>query len=116
MNFKPRYLFYPFQWIWRFFFFLNAAITFLLFYPLFYFFLSNDKYFPAVFRLKKVWGHLMIFIPGIFYSVERKTKLDKNQAYVFCPNHTSYLDIILIYLVVPVYFHTMGKAELRKVP
>ena len=37
-------------------------------------------------------------------------------AYVFCPNHTSYLDIMLIYIAIPVYFHTMGKAELRRVP
>lgn len=35
---------------------------------------------------------------------------------MFCPNHTSYLDIILIYLAIPCYFHTMGKAELLKVP
>lgn len=53
---------------------------------------------------------------GIFYKIERRGKIDENQAYVFCPNHTSYLDIMLIYIAIPVYFHTMGKAELRKVP
>ena len=52
----------------------------------------------------------------LFYKIERQTTLDKNQAYVFCPNHTSYLDIILIYIAIPIYFHTMGKAELLKVP
>ncbi len=52
----------------------------------------------------------------VFYSVERQSVLDNKQAYVFCPNHTSYLDIFLIYMILPVYFHTMGKAELLKVP
>lgn len=52
----------------------------------------------------------------IFYTIKRTNKLDKNQAYVFCPNHTSLLDILLIYIAIPNYFHTMGKAELLKVP
>lgn len=52
----------------------------------------------------------------LFYQIERKSTLLNKQAYVFCPNHTSYLDILLIYISIPVYFHTMGKAELLKVP
>ena len=52
----------------------------------------------------------------LFYRIENRSKLDKKKAYVFCPNHTSYLDILLIYIAIPVYFHTMGKAELLKVP
>ncbi len=52
----------------------------------------------------------------IFYKIHHKSVLDTKQAYVFCPNHTSYLDIMLIYIASPVYFHTMGKAELLKVP
>jgi len=109
-------IFYPLQWLWRLFFFVNAILTYFLFFPFFIIFLTSQKLFPAVFRLKKIWGHFMVLIPGLFYSVERKSKIDSGRAYVFCPNHTSYLDIILTYLAIPVYFHSMGKAELRKVP
>jgi 1-acyl-sn-glycerol-3-phosphate acyltransferase len=66
--------------------------------------------------MKKVWGHFLLWPVLLFYRIERKSVLDKKQAYVFCPNHTSYLDIMLIYIAIPVYFHTMGKAELLKVP
>jgi len=52
----------------------------------------------------------------IFYKVQKKSKIDPKKAYVFCPNHTSYLDIMLIYIAIPNYFHTIGKAELRRVP
>jgi 1-acyl-sn-glycerol-3-phosphate acyltransferase len=69
-----------------------------------------------VFKLKKVWGRAMLWPVLLFFKVEKHSKLRKNQAYIICPNHTSYLDIIIIYLVIPVYFHTMGKAELLKVP
>lgn len=58
----------------------------------------------------------MLIPLGLFYSIEKKSKLNPKQAYIFCPNHTSYLDIMLIYISIPIYFHTMGKAELRKVP
>ena len=69
-----------------------------------------------MFKTKKVWGHFLLWPVLLFYKIERKAELNKNQAYVFCPNHTSYLDIMLIYIAIPVYFHTMGKAELLKVP
>jgi 1-acyl-sn-glycerol-3-phosphate acyltransferase len=111
-----KYLLYPFQWIWRILFSLNAIITFFIFFPFFFVLLSSRKWFPQVVKLKKVWGTFMTAPLGLFYSVQRRSKLDKSRAYVFCPNHTSYLDILLIYMTIPNYFHTMGKAELRKVP
>ncbi len=111
-----RYLLFPFQWLWRCFFFTNAVITFFLFYPVFLVLLSREKWFPKVFRLKKVWAHFILYPAGIFYTIDYKKKLNRNHSYVICPNHTSYLDIMLIYISMPVYFHSMGKIELRKVP
>lgn len=69
-----------------------------------------------MFRLKKVWARLIIWPVGVFYTVDCRFRFDQQQAYVICPNHTSYLDIMLIYLAIPNYFHTMGKAELKKIP
>src|SRR3569832_1177118 len=111
-----KYILFPFQWIWRLLFYINAVVTFFLFFPFFFVLLSSRKWFPIVFRLKKVWAHFILFPVLVFYSVKRKSKLDKNRSYVFCPNHTSYLDIMLIYITIPNYFHTVGKAELKKVP
>lgn len=106
----------PFRWIWRSLYFLNAVLTFFIFFPFFFVLLLREKWFPYVFRLKKLWAHSILWPVFIFYKIERKGHLEKGQAYVFCPNHTSYLDIMLIYISIPFYFHTMGKAELRKVP
>jgi len=69
-----------------------------------------------VFRLKRIWGCSILIGSGIPYTIKHEKKLDKNRAYIFCPNHFSYLDIVLIYVAIPIYFHTMGKAELKKVP
>ncbi|REJ80837.1 MAG: 1-acyl-sn-glycerol-3-phosphate acyltransferase [Bacteroidetes bacterium] len=111
-----KYLLFPLAWLWRSFFFINAVITFFLFFPFFAVLLMKKKWFPLVFRLKKIWAHFILFPTFIFYRIESQFVPKKGQAYVFCPNHTSYLDIMLIYISIPNYFHTIGKAELRKVP
>ncbi|MEO8211535.1 MAG: hypothetical protein ABI840_13325, partial [bacterium] len=97
-------MFFPLQWIWRSWYFINAVLTFFLFFPFFFFFLKNETRFPLVFKTYKVWGHFLLFPVLLFYKIERRSKLDENQAYVFCPNHTSYIDIMLIYIAIPNYF------------
>jgi 1-acyl-sn-glycerol-3-phosphate acyltransferase len=105
-----------FRKIWKGLFFTNALLTMVLLYPAFYILLSKNKWFPLAMRLKRFWAHLLLFDVGIFYSVEQVVPLDPKQSYVFCPNHSSYLDIILSYIAIPNYFHFIGKAELKHVP
>jgi 1-acyl-sn-glycerol-3-phosphate acyltransferase len=104
------------QKTWRFLFFVNGVITFFVFFPFFYIFLSREKWFEYVFRLKKMWGWCLIYFVGIRHRIIRQADFDPRRTYVICGNHASYLDIILMYLVVPGYFHFMGKAELQRVP
>jgi 1-acyl-sn-glycerol-3-phosphate acyltransferase len=66
--------------------------------------------------LKKIWAHWIIYSTGIRYKIEYEVPLDKHQAYVICPNHSSYLDIVFTNISFPNYFHFMGKAELLNVP
>lgn len=108
-----KYITLPFQLVWRTIFFLNACVTFGILYPLFVLFLSKKKWYPLAFRLKKVWARLMLHPVGLFFTIERRGDYS-NGPYVYAPNHTSYLDIILSYLIMPTYFHYMGKVELSK--
>ncbi len=110
------YILFPFLWVWRSLFFINAVLTFFLLFPAFYVMLQREKWFPGVFWLKKIWARLIVWPVGIFYTIENHCPFEKGKAYVICPNHTSYLDIMFIYICIPHYFHTMGKAELMKVP
>jgi 1-acyl-sn-glycerol-3-phosphate acyltransferase len=101
---------------WRFFFFFNAVFSFLILFPLFWFFLRNENTFDKVFQLKRWWSKLLVGIPGIRSKVLRQCQTPWPEPCVICPNHGSYLDIIMTYRVIPHYFHFMGKAELRKIP
>ena len=67
------------------------------------------------FRLKKLWAKYLIHAVGIRYNVVKKGSLPP-PPYIICPNHTSYLDILLTYCVFPDYFVFMGKQELSRVP
>lgn len=86
-------------------------------YPLFFVFLSKREWFPKAFQLKKFWARWILHIPGIFIKVKYETATDKlPHPAVYCANHSSYLDIVMSYLVIPHYYVFMGKQELDKAP
>ncbi len=102
--------------LWRALFFLNGSVTFIVLFPFFYVLLLRENWFPLVFRLKKVWARLIIFNVGIRYKIINESGTPIPNPCVICPNHTSFLDIVMTYIVMPHYYHFMGKAELKKVP
>lgn len=104
------------RFLWRCLFFLNGFLTFIPLFPVFYFFLRKESGFRKAFLLKRFWAKLIVGNVGLRCRVLRTPELDPKQPYILCPNHTSYLDIVLMYRVFSHYFHFMGKAELRKVP
>lgn len=102
--------------IWCGWFFLTGFLFFLPLYPIFLILLSKESLFPYAFRLNKIWGHWIIFTTGIRYKITFEEELEQGKSYVICPNHSSYLDIVLTNIAFPNYFHFMGKAELKNVP
>ena len=102
--------------LWRVLFFLNGIVTFIFFFPFFSILLTREEWFPKVFWLKRVWAKMLIYDVGIRCKIVHSPIMDTSKPFIICPNHTSFLDIILTYIVFPRYFHFMGKAELKKVP
>lgn len=65
--------------------------------------------------LNRWWAYLlfnMIFLP---YNVETRSKLDKKKQYIFCPNHTSYLDIATLGFN-PINAVFVGKNDMERIP
>ena len=68
-------------------------------------------------HLRIWWGKLSLWLCLYFYKVEWETEIDKKRNYVIVFNHTSHLDILLLFAVLkPMYIRFMAKAELAKVP
>ena len=102
--------------LWRIYFFTQCLLAFLAFFPFFLVLMTRKQWFPYSFKLQRLWVKYVFFVSGISYDVKMEVPLDPNRAYIFCPNHTSYLDILVCFVTIPMYFHGMAKAELKKVP
>lgn len=108
----------PIRWLRRLHTFYGAivfGILFLLFFlPLFIPILFPKK-FRLVGKLNRWWARLLFILIGIPFRVQYREPLNPAKQYIFCPNHTSYLDIPTLGL----NHHDavfVGKNELAKVP
>jgi len=102
--------------LWKIYVFLWFTLLLLLFYPFYLIFLLNKKHFNKGFNLLLVHTGVLMYLCGIIMRVENKHHIKKGQAYVITPNHSSYLDIIILYQTFTQYFVFMGKKELANVP
>ncbi|NME70105.1 lysophospholipid acyltransferase family protein [Flammeovirga aprica] len=94
------------------------ALGLILLYPFFAIIIwsSNDKLLKATYYFNRLWAvftYIMIFVP---VKRIRKSKLDNSAAYVFVSNHTSFLDIPAIQLIVNQFVIFLGKRSLATAP
>ena len=101
---------------WKLYVFVWFTLLLLILYPLYLLFVLNEKHFHKGFSLLRFHTGLLMYLSGIFISVKNKHYIKKGQAYVITPNHSSFLDIIILYQTFPQYFVFMGKKSLAKVP
>ena len=59
---------------------------------------------------------MFMIMSGVFWRVEFEEKLDPKRKYIFCPNHSSTLDIPLVTAAIPLPLLFMGKKELVSIP
>lgn len=88
----------------------------MLFYPLFYFFLIVNPKEKVAHNLRKLWGRYLFFFSGIRTSTNIDTPLEDHNVYILVPNHSSYLDIPAVTVLLPHHFIFMAKNELAKIP
>lgn len=89
--------------------------TLLLMYPFFWVLLLRKSWYPAAFKLKRLWS--MLFKVLLFCPVRAKFKSKlPPPPYIIVSNHSSYLDTVFMYSIFPDYFLFIGKGELLKWP
>jgi 1-acyl-sn-glycerol-3-phosphate acyltransferase len=104
------------QLVWKIYLFLVVLISLILLYPLYLIFLKVDRLLPYGFVITRFQARLILFFSGISYQVEGSIPRDNDVSYIICPNHTSFVDILVLYAIFPNYFIFLGKKELGKVP
>jgi 1-acyl-sn-glycerol-3-phosphate acyltransferase len=112
-----KYLSIAFRQIWGVWFYLNIAIWFFILFPLFTVCLSYERLYPIAHRARRFWARVLQIAALQWWKITYKVPIDfKNQHYILCSNHASYLDIPMMCLTIPGYFIFMAKAELGKIP
>lgn len=85
-------------------------------YPFMYIFIRGNNKIRNGIIIKKIWSRVLCILVFVHYRVVYEEQITKDKTYIFCPNHTSYLDILLLYLILPNNIAFLGKSEILKWP
>ncbi len=103
--------------LWRIWFYLLSAIPVILLFPLLAAFLLFPNGYRAVFWFaRNIWSRFILLGMGFRIKKVFKTPLDLKKSYLLVANHSSYIDIMLMFATSPNPFVFVGKKELEKVP
>lgn len=90
-------------------------ILFLIFFPLLMIPIVFKKQFHLTGIFNRWWARLIFALIGMPWSVTYQSGLKKNQQYIFCPNHFSYLDIVIMGLNTHNTIF-VGKNDMERIP
>ena len=112
-----QYLFIIPRTLWKILFMLNFALALIILSPLIYLFFNKKEFFKKSYNLTRFLSHWLVFVPGIILNIKRETPANQlPKTAIYCSNHSSYLDIILAFVVIKNHFISLGKKQLEKVP
>lgn len=87
-----------------------------LLYPFMYVAASREKWYRYLNDFRIFHSRLSSLLSGITYNFIYESPLADSQTYIFCANHTSNLDIMIMCILAKNDFHFMGKEELLHHP
>ena len=108
-----RTLFYI---IWRCWFVGWVLLTMIPILPVLIIVTSSEKLYPVFFKLARAWANTILFVMGFKIDLNEDQVLEKEKSFMFCPNHTSMIDIMVMLSVTKNPFVFVGKKELTKIP
>lgn len=87
-----------------------------LFYPLYYYGSRKPERYDLLNKFRKANSSICSFLIGVYFKFKFEVPLKDDQTYIYCANHTSNLDIMILCLLAKGRFHFLGKEELLHNP
>jgi len=100
----------------RIYFLFIILLFFILFYPFYYFAAKHPSWYGLLNRMRALNSWLCSVLGGIFFRFHYEEPLSAEKHYIYCSNHTSNLDIMILCLLARGRFCFMGKDELLSNP
>ena len=112
-----KFVFYPLWLLYRLWFYLLVAVVTSILSPVLFISILRVKWYKFFFQVARLWAKLILFGMGCFWSVHWEERLRAGESYIFIANHTSMIDIMLMFSIVKNHpFVFVGKQELAKIP
>jgi len=111
-----KFLKFIFYIAWRCWFYCWVLLPIVAIIPVLLIVTSSEKLYPLYFKIAKAWANTILFVMGFKVNVIEGQLLDDNKSYMFCPNHTSMIDIMVMLSIAKNPFVFVGKKELAKIP
>ncbi|MCC3157302.1 1-acyl-sn-glycerol-3-phosphate acyltransferase [Hymenobacter sp. 15J16-1T3B] len=92
------------------------VFPFVVTYPLQVLLSRQPRWHRYLHALNRWWSILFIRMWGMPVSVEIRGQVPAGQPVVYVPNHSSYIDIPLLFKAIPGHLNIMGKSSLAKTP
>ena len=101
---------------WRCWFYCWVLFPIILIFPILLIVTSTEKLYPVFFKIAQAWANTILFVMGFKVNLIEEEHLDDTKSYMFCPNHTSMIDVMLMLSIAKNPFVFVGKKELTKIP
>ncbi len=102
--------------IWRIWFYFWVLFTIIPIAPVLILTILKEQWYPYFFKIARAWAKTILFVMGFKVKIKYEQEIKPTKSYIFTPNHTSMIDIMLMLVITKNPFVFIGKAELAKIP
>ncbi len=102
--------------IWRVWFYFWVLFTIIPIAPILVIIILKEQWYPYFFKIARAWAKTILFVMGFKVKIKHEQEIEPTKSYIFTPNHTSMIDIMLMLAITKNPFVFIGKAELTKIP
>ncbi len=102
--------------LWRVWFYAWMLGTIIAILPILIVIISQEKWYPVFFKIARFLAKTILFVMGFNFLVYQEEIISTNKSYMYCTNHTSMIDIMLMLSVIKTPFVFIGKKELANIP
>ena len=92
------------------------GIPLIIFFPILFILCLKEKWHPIFFKIAKYWAGFVMYASGFIPKRVDGVFYEENKSFMFIANHTSILDIMMIFYTIKNPFVFVGKKELTKIP
>jgi 1-acyl-sn-glycerol-3-phosphate acyltransferase len=104
------------SFIWRIWFYFLVLVATLVLLPFLFVTTLREQFYPYFFKVAKAWSAIILYGMGFYPDFKDRENFHKADKFILMANHSSMIDIMMMFLLARQPFVFVGKKELAKMP